>query len=189
MKRFLILGLLATLVVGCGGGGSNASTSSVTPTSNALAKYVGSYESACMFASGHGKDLTTITQNGNGSLSLITKTTYYDGAQCTGAVVGINTSATFTITFQATSVEVVTGISGAISLDKIAASAPTVTTTFTGPNVVGNCVTYQNGKTCLDSLVRVGGSANGGLYLEGSKVYTLVVGGVGYKVDSVMTKV
>lgn len=189
MKRLFVPSLLATLLVGCGGGGGTNNSPSTESTSSTLSKYVGSYASGCTYAGTHRKDLTTIAQNSNGSLSIAVQEVYYDGAQCSGAVVGTAIVAPVTVTYQATSTEVVTGLPNAIAFDKISVTVSASTTQFSGTNVVGNCVTYQNGKTCYDSLMRPAGAASGGLYLEGTKIYTLVVGGVGYKVDSAMTRV
>lgn len=189
MKRLLISSLLVTLLVGCGGGGGGTSNSASNESaSNPLSKYVGSYASACSYAGTHRKDIATVTLNGNGTLTIAIQEVYYDESKCAGAVVGIATIAPVTVSHQATSTEFVTGLAYAIAFDKISVTAPASTTRFVGSNVVGSCVTYQNGRTCYDSLTRTGGTANGGLYLEGSNFYTLIVGGVGYKIDTVMTK-
>lgn len=204
MQRFFVPGLLVSVLVGCGGGGGSATTPTNTDTTstNALAKYVGSYASECIYASTHQKYFTTITQNSDGTLSIAEKEVYYDGANCTGSVVGTVTSAPAIATYQSTSTEVVTGISGSIFLDKISLAMPSNTINFSGTNVVGPitysfggtnnvgyCVTYQNGRSCRDSLTRTATTINGGLHLDGTKLYTLVIGGVGYKVDSVTNRV
>jgi hypothetical protein len=193
MQRFFIPGLLVSVLVGCGGGGGGSATTPTTNTdttsTNALAKYVGSYASECTLASTHRKDFTTITQNSDGTLSIAVQEVYYDGAKCTGSVVGTATVAPLIAAYQSTSIEVVTGISGSIFLDKISVAMPSSTTNFGGTNVVGSCVTYQNGRTCYENLTRTATTTNGGLHLEGTKLYTLSIGGVGYKVDAVTNRV
>lgn len=205
MQRFFVPGLLVSVLVGCGGGGGSATTPTTntdTTSTNALAKYVGSYASECTLASTHRKDFTTITQNSDGTLSIAVQEVYYDGAKCTGSVVGTATVAPLIAAYQSTSTEVVTGISGPIFLDKISVAMPSSTTNFGGTNVVGPitysfggtnnvgyCVTYQNGRTCYENLTRTATTYNGGLHLDGTKLYTLIIGGVGYKVDAVTNRV
>lgn len=207
MQRFcfFVPGLLVSVLVGCGGGGGGSAT---TPTNtdtiqtNALAKYVGSYASECTYASTHEKVFSTITKNSDGTLSIAEKEVYYDGANCTGSVVGTATFAPVIATYQSTSTEVVTGISGPIFLDKISVAIPSSTIDFSGTNVVGPitysfggtnnvgyCVTYQNGRSCRDSLTRTATTSNGGLHLDGTKLYKLIIGGVGYKVDEVTNRI
>ena len=111
--KFLIAVLSSSILVACGGGGSNAPASSTTgpstagpstagpsttgpstagpsttgpsPASPALAKYEGVWREDCV---DHRRFTKTFTATGSTTFSVATKEEYFDNADCTGALVG-----------------------------------------------------------------------------------------------------
>lgn len=188
LKRFVSVAALV-VVAACGGGGDDGQA-----TTDVLAKYAGTFTAAC---DGHSISTVTLTRTGTNALSVSFHDVYYQGASCTGAVVGTADSPTFmALSYQSTSSAAVSGYpsSGGIttmSVDRVTATVTGGTPTLSGSGlqlIDGQmCFVYTGGNTC-PSASPAGSTSQGGLSLNGSSLLVLSAITSGYELDSVYTK-
>ena len=184
MKKIVavLAGSAATLLAGCGGGGSDSGTSS------ALAAYVGTWQSAC---DNHDRQVLVVALKGDGSGSLeLTPTgeTYFK-ADCSGAVIATDsTSAKITGKPDGTADMLIKLSDNAaatnLRVDKITSSLPSYTFLRTGATIKYTlmdgknhwCVPVDNGESCMEDQGTLPAlSVPGGLSLRGNDLYTVML--------------
>lgn len=197
MKKLIFAGAVAALVSACGGGGggggspngaigSGSGASTPAPV-NRLAPYVGTWASDC---SDHGIETATITSPSDNTLKIAVRTEYYKTANCTGAVIatesdGMDVTAIYVDTVDA-SVVLGRGTPAVTAkIQKITANKPQATRTVTGTGVTrvvqgGKaqwCIVFDGGSsTCIvdDGPQPAESGVAGALYLQGNILYELV---------------
>lgn len=197
MKNFVLVGAMAALLSACGGGGGgdgNASFPGSPVPANKLAAYVGNWTAGC---DSHELMDVTITSPSDNTLKITTRSDYYVGANCTGAIVATETeSADITATFVDTvdaSIVLAPGASATQGkVDKILAGRPASTRSITGTAVtrqVNNgqaqwCIDFGNGsKTCVwdEGTAPAQNGVAGGLHIQGNVMYELMPNGSLYE--------
>lgn len=200
MKHLVWACAAAALVSACGGGGGGGGGGgsgspppvSTTPV-NKLAAYVGTWAADC---DNHAIDNVTITSPSTNTLTVGSRTDYYAGANCTGAIIateteGADITATYVDTVDASIVFTPGTAATAAKVDKIVASAPQRTRSVTGTGVtrvVENgkpmwCIAFDGGnRTCIwdEGSTPASSGQAGALYLQGNALYELVPNGAQY---------
>lgn len=196
MKRTMAVAAMSAslLLAACGGGGggSNDGTSTVT-TTDELAKYAGTYTSAC---DGHTTNTATVTRTATNALTIALREDVFQEGGCTGGIVGTATWSTFiTITYTSTSAAAVVGYPTANSITNLQVDRVTVLPAGTVPNLTGAglqvingelCIAYTNGNTCPQGAA--GPASPGGMVLTGSTMLILSATNAGYELDEVYTR-
>jgi len=227
MKKLIFICATATMISACGGGGgggdsgggagAGAGTVPVagsgstggsdagvvapggTAPANKLAAYVGTYAAAC---NDHEKYNVSITSPSNNTLTIATRTDFYAGTNCTGAIIatandGADVTASYvetvdTIVFTSTDTPV------PAKVDKVTSSIPVHTRSVTGTAVTrlttdGQpqwCIDFGAGaKTCiLEGTFPAQTGAAGALFMQGSTLYELSLKGTVYVANKRYTK-
>ncbi|MGK5032792.1 hypothetical protein [Janthinobacterium sp. DSP2-3-3] len=192
MKKLLavLAGSAATLLSGCGGGGSGTTQQLAGDTGNAspLAAYVGTWQSAC---DDHDRQSLVIAlkSDGSGSLELTPTGETYFKADCSGPVVATDSmSAKITGKPDGTADMLIklaeNAVATSLRVDKITSSVPAYAFQRTGANVKyvlrANqqqwCVEVDKGESCLwDEGMQAAQSIPGGLSLRGNELYTVML--------------
>jgi hypothetical protein len=183
-------------------------TTPTTPTTpetpaqgNKLAAYVGTWNSDCNF---HEIDNVTITSPSNDTLTITTRTDYYAGVDCTGAILateteGASLTARYVDTIDSSAVLTQGAAATALKVDRVYASTPQRTRSIVGTavtHVVLNnqpqwCIDYGNGtQTCVrdDGTYPAQSGIAGGLSLQGNTFYELIPNGSLYVANGIYTK-
>lgn len=171
-----------TTLVACGGGGGESTGSSGT-TTDPLNKYIGTHR-VC-----DRNEMITmvISSTGYGSVTMSARFDYHQSANCSGPVVGSETSsAALSATFVSSGPATVTGFpsansSGTFTVDRLSISAPARITSLTGTGVYQQgsqtCVRYDAGSTCGTQGAMPAFTEPGGLMLTDQALVLLVASG------------
>jgi hypothetical protein len=149
--KYIIATAAFSILVGCGGGGTNSSSESQQKLNSPLEKYAGNYGSC---DGNHAYDLITNQINHDSTLTITPKTYYYDKADCTGEIKATETWSAGLQTKYKSTQEV--GVYGVVFMgerrlvDQVTASAENISLSLSGPGVTNNCVAYTGGNYCLD---------------------------------------
>lgn len=197
--KFLVVVLSSSILVACGGGGSDAPASSpsgvspsagspaaASPAIEALVKYEGVWREDCK---DHRRLTKTSTATGGTTFSVTTKEEYFDNADCTGALVATggygqpDESVQYSATLVNASVTLLTGETIVSNVDPATSVLAVAPYTFTGSHVTS---TYALGTTFArieyadDSYVIVqrpalnGQTTQGALLLRNDELLALV---------------
>lgn len=196
------MAVLGAMVSACGGGGNGGDNSSApqAPT-NRLAGYVGNWSADC---SDHAMDSATITSPSANVLTIKTRTDYYAGSNCTGAIIATQTdSADVTATYVDSVDSSVVFTKGAAAtptkVDRITASLPQHTTSVTGTGVnrviqggqAQWCIAFSGGnQTCVwdEGTYAAASGVSGGLFLQNNTLYELSPNGSQYVINDRFTR-
>ena len=205
IPRIFLAISLTSLLLACGGGGGDGGGGSgagadteVVVTQNTPfpnpARYVGTWVSNC-----NSHKLTTLTiSNVNGTLQANFADVAYLEANCTGAVLASTVGANFTFAYLETvNAQVLFPsalVTSTIAVDKASARINQFQTVVTGSTVYDytsstgpqRCVDYSvTSRVCWDTAVYPASTGVGGLYADGTTLYTLQPSGNGnYTVES-----
>jgi hypothetical protein len=166
MKKVAFGIALSALLVACGSGGGDSAQPVVQP----LAKYVGTWDGACLINSSGVTsysyfDRVTISLNANGTLAIANAKRYFDGVVCAGTAVGVINYPASTQTLDSTlviggeTIERVSSVSLAGNSTFSGASASAITTGT--PPVSSVLVTFGTGATMVgfsETLARASSS-------------------------------
>lgn len=196
MKKTALVCAAAALLSACGGGGGdsgNPNGPGFQAPSNRLAGYVGNWASAC---SNHEIENVTITSPASDTLTIATRTDYYAGANCSGAIVAVETeggdiTARYIDTVDAPIVFTQGTAATTGRVDRISASAPIRSRSITGTGVRRDvingrqhwCIDFGGGsQTCVqdEGATPAQTGVAGGLHLQGTTMYELVLEGAVY---------
>lgn len=179
-------------ISGCGGGGGGDAGS------GGGAAPLGKYEGTYSYCDGNERLQLVVATTANGRVTLAPKSDFYRDANCTGAIVGTEVfSSPLTASFQASESAVVTGwptlnSAATYTVDRVTISVPalTITLTGTGVSIVNGklCVTYSNGRTCLDETSASATTFDGGLVLTNTHVLLATKTAGGYAVINAYPK-
>ncbi|TDY34534.1 hypothetical protein [Janthinobacterium sp. 75] len=192
MKKLLavLAGSAATLLAGCGGGGSGTAQqlAGESGSTSPLAAYVGTWQSACDH---HDRQLLVIAlkSDGSGSLELTPTGETYFKADCSGPVVATDgMSATITGKPDGTADMLIklaeNATATSLRVDKITSSVPAYTFLRSGTTVKyvqmdgknNWCVDVDNGASCMqDDGMQPALSVPGGLSLRANDLYTVML--------------
>lgn len=158
--KFLVVVLSSSILVACGGGGSDAPASSpsgvspsagsptaASPAIEALVKYEGVWREDCK---DHMRLTKTSTATGGTTFSVTTKEEYFDNADCTGALVATggygqpDEAVQYSATLVNASVTLLTGETIVSNVDPATSVLAVAPYTFTGSHVTS---TYALGTT------------------------------------------
>jgi len=190
------------MVSGCGGGGDSSPAAPVTSAPvNKLAAYVGTWVARC---DDHELMEATITSPAINTLKIASRSDYYAGANCTGAIVATETeSGEITATYVETIDSSIVLSNGAVAtpgkVDKITASRTASTRSITGTGVtrvVANgqpqwCINFGNGsQSCVldEGTDPAQSGIVGGLYIQSNVFYELLPKGSLYEAYGRYTK-
>lgn len=170
MKKVAFGIALSALLVACGSGGGDSTQTVVQP----LAKYVGTWQSACASSGGLGTSSYQVVQvntlQTNGDLSFTRTVNYYNGASCAGAIIAvIGFPAGSTIHFDVAATISGAAVEKSTLMEAAGANTATGTAVSSGVSLAGAAIyivtdsaggisTYQqtsvaqSGKTTLKSL-------------------------------------
>ena len=184
--------ILTAALCACGGGG-NSSDSPGAAAAHPLQKYAGRW--ANCYA---GREMVTITLTPTGAnLADQTYTSdFYSGPNCTGTVVAREvSSASWTVTHNATEIKSVAGIStnpANYEVDRVTVSIGPYSKSISGPNVVTttrggvtkDCVTFADSPSiCTERRgLQPAASESDALYVAGDLLFALQPAGSGYTV-------
>lgn len=200
MKKLLavLAGSAATLLAGCGGGGSGTAQqlAGESGSTSPLAAYVGTWQSACDH---HDRQLLVITlkSDGSGSLELTPTGETYFKADCSGPVVATDSiSAKITGKPDGTADMLIklaeNATATSLRVDKITSSVPAYTFLRSGTSVKyvqmdgknNWCVDVDNGASCMqDDGMQPALSVPGGLSLRANDLYTVMLDKGAYVLD------
>jgi hypothetical protein len=200
MKKLLavLAGSAATLLAGCGGGGSGTAQqlAGESGSTSPLAAYVGTWQSACDH---HDRQLLVIAlkSDGSGSLELTPTGETYFKADCSGPVVATDgMSATITGKPDGTADMLIklaeNATATSLRVDKITSSVPAYTFLRSGTTVKyvqmdgknNWCVDADNGASCMqDDGMQPALSVPGGLSLRANDLYTVMLDKGAYVLD------
>jgi hypothetical protein len=192
MKKLLavLAGSAATLLAGCGGGGSGTAQqlAGESGSTSPLAAYVGTWQSACDH---HDRQLLVIAlkSDGSGSLELTPTGETYFKADCSGPVVATDSmSAKITGKPDGTADMLIklaeNATATSLRVDKITSSVPAYTFLRSGTTVKyvqmdgknNWCVDVDNGASCMqDDGMQPALSVPGGLSLRANDLYTVML--------------
>lgn len=193
---------LVAFITACGGSGGGDSGSNTPATVSPLAKYIGTWKSACNVRE---QETVIITEGSNGAIVTNYKEEYFTEIGCTGAVLmtyaySSNPSATYVDTGDSLVTFPPATTSRSIKIDRVSVAWSAHTASATGSTVTygaidattkGWCVKFNNASsTCIhDDGAYPSVNVAGGLYIEGAKLYSLEsTGNNSYLADSGYTK-
>lgn len=193
--KFLAAVLSSSILVACGGGGSDApaslttgsptpgistpgsSTPAPSPAIGALAKYEGVWRKDC---NDHMQVTKTATATSGTTFSVVTRENYYDNANCTGDLVATGSygvpdeNVTYAATLTNASVTLLTGENIQADVDPATSVAAVAAFTVTGTGVkatelVGTTlfarIEYTNGEYFVMTHPGLGGQTTSGAFL------------------------
>lgn len=195
--------LSSSILVACGGGGSDApaslpsgvspsagSPTAVSPAIEALVKYEGVWREDCK---NHMRLTKTSTATGGTTFSVMTKEEYFDNADCTGALVatsGVGQSdeaVQYSATLVNASVTLLTGETIVADVDPATSVSAVAPFTFTGSHVTSTYalgttfarIEYADGSYVIVQRQALNGeTARGALLLRNDELLSLVpIGG------------
>jgi hypothetical protein len=232
MNKIMILCALTAALSGCGGGAADAGPASTSVPASAsapppaaapagppapaaappaapaapaapassLTRYLGTWVGECQ---GKSTETIVISLATDGSPHTSTLDEYYEGAACTGAVLGtVRTSQDFISTYTG-SVDTVVALTRApstpvnVQVDRFTTTIAPYVEIRTGPWVAktdangqtSQCLQGSQGSTCYSSDSATGGySFDVGLYLNGNELYILNVKNDVFSLDAHYTR-
>lgn len=202
--KFLAVVLSSSILVACGGGGSDApassssglstsasspsgsSPSTVSPASAALAKYEGVWRQDC---DNHMRLTKTSTATSSTTFSVITKEEYFDNPDCTGALVATGSygqpeeTVQYAATLANASVTLLTGETVVSDIDPATSVLVVAPFSFTGSGVTSSVtfgsttvtrIDYTNGYANVLHNALNGQTTNGALLVRNDELLALV---------------
>jgi hypothetical protein len=217
MKRIIFIATLSAMLTACSGGGGGGGASAGTTVASAgntstnsaampavaarkLDAYIGTWAADC---SNHEIEYATITRLADDMVKVSSKVDYYDGADCTGSIVGTQTDtgdfpAQYAGTADATVALPPSTTAATVKADRVTMTVPAYSLTVAGPGVTSVtkdgapewCMDFGNGdSTCVhNDGVHEGTTSNGALYVQDNQMYVLSANGSGFTVDQRMTR-
>lgn len=189
MKHLLLYAALAsaaiTLTACGGGGGQDTSQPTLPPVAQPLAKYEGSWKTACKF---HQRETYTLVASSNATqLSILDQSDYYANDDCSGAVVatGVYSQPIAKLLYSSTvanaTIKLQSGETVSDTVDRgTGTGSDAALLSFSGSGVTSSVVNGKtvwhivfNGGSTDVHIESVSGATPGGLLIRGGLLYFL----------------